>query len=91
MVTAWYGSGVEVFWFNEVLQPPRERVTTLETLLENVSQRAMKEKEQTEDISGALAEVKASCISGFEELQALLKSILDANVRLLYDMVGRDH
>ncbi|RPB19706.1 hypothetical protein L211DRAFT_594201 [Terfezia boudieri ATCC MYA-4762] len=58
----------------------RERVTTLETLLENAAQRTVKEKEQTEDVADILAEIKASCISGFEELQTLLKSILDANV-----------
>jgi len=58
----------------------RERVTKLETLLENATQRTAKEKEQTEDAAGALAEIKESCISGFEELQTLLKSILDTNI-----------
>jgi len=58
----------------------RERVTTLETLLENAAQRTVEEKNQMVDMANALSEIKASCISGFGELQTLLKSILDANV-----------
>ena len=64
----------------------RERVTTLETLLENAVQRAVKEKEQTEDIADTLTEIKANCTSGFGELRAILKSLLDANVAQMTDV-----
>ena len=58
----------------------RERVTTLEALLENAVQRTVREKEREIDVADAIAEIKANCISRFEELQTLLTSLLDTNV-----------
>jgi len=63
-----------------------ERVTKLETLLENASQRTLP------FISAeALAEIKESCISGSEELQTLLKSILDANIATAAQASGMEN
>ena len=55
-------------------------VTKLKRLLENATQRTVKEKEQTEGAADALAGVEESCISGLEDLQTLLKSTLDLNL-----------
>ena len=59
-------------------------------MLDNATQRTMKEKEQTEDAAGTLAEIKESCIPGFEGWPTMLKSILDVNIGITVQASGME-
>ena len=57
----------------------RDRVSTLETILEKATQTVMKEKETSVDVANILMEIKTSCTWGFGELQKLVESMLNSN------------
>lgn len=57
----------------------RDRVTTLETLLDKATQRAVQEKENVVEVMDTLTEIRTKYTSEFKELNKLLKLILSGN------------
>lgn len=57
----------------------RDRVSTLETILEKATKSVVKEKEASVDVANMLMEIKTSCTWGFGELQKLVESMLNSN------------
>lgn len=82
--------GIKAFETNEMLRTQlsdyagelslaRDRVSTLETILEKATQSVVKEKEISADVANMLTEIKTSCNWGFGELQKSIESMLNSN------------